>query len=292
MEKAPVDFRQQRDFGEVFNATFTFIGQEIKPLGKVILLYVLPFLLVAAILGVFVNIGQQKNMNLIRSGSPEFAENPFGMLGTMYKYIFLLMIVYLAGLSALRCAIYGYIKLYVVRGKGQFSQADVLNEIKKYILPVMGSSLLIGIMVGFGMLLCLVPGVWLGVSLSMIFIALVFEGNGFSNAFNRSFSLTKLKWWLTLGIIIVAYLIVYMIAMFMSIPNMILGFSSVFSSFKNLEEPAEINFPLSFYIISSITSLVTYILCSIPYIALAFQYFSLVEMKERPSLGDRIEQIG
>ena len=60
MEKTHINFKQERDFGEVFSATFAFIGQEFKMLGKAVVYFVIPIFFVAAILLVLIGIEQQK----------------------------------------------------------------------------------------------------------------------------------------------------------------------------------------------------------------------------------------
>jgi hypothetical protein len=292
MEKAPVNFKQQRDFGEVFNATFAFIGQEFKPLGKALLYYVLPILIIAAFLSVLVSIGQQKYLHSFQAGSADITANPFAAMGSTLKYSLLSMLVYLLAFSALRCTIYGYIKVYVEKGKDQFTTEDIWSEIKKFILPVLGTSIVIGLLIGVGFVFCIIPGIWLGISLSAIYIAMIYEGKGMGDAFNRSFNLTKQDWWTTLGIIFVSYIIVYILSIIMAVPAVLMGLKSFFTAFKDLQSPVEMNFSTTFYIINSITSLVTYILFTIPFIAIAFQYFNLLEMKEKPSLKEKIEQIG
>ncbi len=39
-------FQQERDLGGILSATFEFVRQEIKPLGRILLLYAGPFILV------------------------------------------------------------------------------------------------------------------------------------------------------------------------------------------------------------------------------------------------------
>jgi hypothetical protein len=50
MENNRIELYKQREFGDVFNATFAFIKQEIKPLGRAILVYILPFVLIQGII--------------------------------------------------------------------------------------------------------------------------------------------------------------------------------------------------------------------------------------------------
>lgn len=292
MENAPIKFNQERDFGEIFNASIAFIRQELKPLGKAVLIFVLPILLIAAILTVFIGIEQQKIISAMSVDNAAYMSNPFAILGSTLKYSLLTLLAYALGITSLRCTIYGYIKLYVTKGKDQFSLDDVWLEIKKFFFPVLGSSIVIGLIVGIGFVFCIIPGIYLGISLSLFYFAFMFENKGFSNAFGRSFDLTKQNWWLTLGLILVAYIIVYLITLLLSIPAIILGFKSAFTSFKNLQEGTPMNFTTGYYILSSITNLINYILFSVPFVVIAFQYFSLLESKEKPSLQDKIDQIG
>lgn len=291
MEQAPINFKQERDFGEIFSATFAFIGQEIKPLGKAILYYVLPVLLIASILLVFLGIEQQKMMQEVTGGDPYALSNPFSMMSSMFSYMLLLMVIYAVAFTTLKCTIYGYVKLYNEKGKDGFGLSDVWNEIMRFFFPVLGTSILVGFLVGIGFALCLIPGIYLGISLSIIYMALLFEGKGFGNAFSRSFDLTKQKWWLTFGLIIVSYLMIYMITMIFSIPGMILGLKPLLSNLKNMEDISSFSFSTGYYVINSITNLVMYILFTIPALILAFHYYSLVEMKDKPSLLNKIDDI-
>lgn len=292
MQQEPVKFRQVRDFGDLFNATFSFIGAEYKNLGKAVLYYAVPFLIITAISGVLLSMEQQKFYNAALFTGASDLNGSFSALADIYKYTFLILFAYMIGMSMLQCTLYGYIKLYVNKGKDQFNVEDVWHEMKKYILPVIGISIILGILILIGMMLCLLPGIILAVYLALIFPAYIFEDRGFGDAFSRSFQLTGQKWWMTLGLIIVSFIMVYMIALLFSIPAMLLGFKSIFSSLQNLDQYKPTEFTTAFYIVNSITSLITYVIFSIPSIIMAFHYFSMVEVKERPSLEDKIQQIG
>jgi hypothetical protein len=292
METTQINFKQERDFGEIFNATFGFIGQEIKLLGKAILYFVLPILLIAAVLGVLAGIEQQKAMNLISSGNTADITNPFSMFSGMFKYYGIVILLYMVGMTSLSCTIYGYIKLYTKKGKDQFTLDDVWAEIKRYFFPILGISIPVTVIIIFGTFLCVIPGIYLGVSLCLIYIIYIYEEIGFSDAFSRSFNLTGQKWWLTFGIILIAYLMVSMISLILSVPSILLGLKPLFTAFKNPEDPMKFNFSTAYYIMNSLTSLIGYLLYSILLIVISFQYFSLRELKEKPSLQEKIDQIG
>ena len=292
METQSIKFKQERDFGEIFNTSFAFIRQEFKPLGKAVLYFVLPVLIVAAILNMLVGFEQQKMLNDIGVSNASKFSNPFASMGNIFKYLIPMMLVYAIGLTSLRCTIYGYIKLYITKGKDQFSLNELWLEIKKYFFPILGTSILVGIIVGIGFIFCILPGIFLGVSLSIIYMALTFENKGFSDAFGRSFTLTKQQWWATFGLIVVVFIMIYLVSLLLAIPAMLMGFKSFFTSFKSMQNGGNMHISTSYYVLTSITALITYVLFSVPFIVLAFQYFNLVEIKEKPSLQEKIEQIG
>jgi hypothetical protein len=290
MEKAQINFKQERDFGEIFSATFAFIGQEFKRLGSAILFFVLPVLLIASILIVMLGIDQQQMMQEISGGDPTAIGDPFSMMGSIFSYMGLIMVIYAVAFTMLKCTVYGYVKIYNEKGKDGFGLGDIWNQVMRYFFPVLGISILINIIVVLGFMFCVIPGIYLGVSLSLIYLAFLLEGKGFGNAFSRSFELTGQKWWLTLGLIIVAYLMIYMMSFIISVPALIAGIKPMITSMRNLEEP-DFGFTTWYYVWNSVIYLVMYTLFTIPYIILAFHYFSLVEAKDKPSLLEQIDEI-
>lgn len=61
--------------------------------------------------------------------------------------------------------------------------------------------------VTLGLIALIVPGVWLAISWSVAIPVLLFEGLGPTRALGRSFQLVRGRWWATLGILAVAWLI-------------------------------------------------------------------------------------
>lgn len=286
MEQTQVQLKKIRDFGEVYNDSFSFIRQEIKPLGKAVIKYALPWMIVAAILGVIVNIKQQEITNGLSSAG---LTPSFSWAVDVYKYLFLSIIINLIGMSALQCIVISYIKLYAKTGQGNLESQDVWNEARQHILPVIFISILVFLMVFIGFCLCVIPGIFLGVSLFAILYAYIIEEKKFGDAFNRSIKLTGQKWWMTLGLILVTIIILYIIQILLSIPAIILGFKSLFF---NMTQQTDVVFSTGFYIANSITALLSFVIYSMLIIILAFHYYSLVEMKERPSLQEKIDNIG
>jgi hypothetical protein len=79
------------------------------------------------------------------------------------------------------------------------------------VLPLIVAYLLFVIIFVIGFVLLIVPGIWIGIKLSMIFPAVVFERKGPFGAIGRSWSLTKGNFWRTLGTLIVVFLITFVL---------------------------------------------------------------------------------
>jgi hypothetical protein len=62
-----------------------------------------------------------------------------------------------------------------------------------------------------GLILVIVPGIWLWFSYSVAVPAMLFEGQKGTKALGRSFQLVRKRWWATAGVIISAYMIAIII---------------------------------------------------------------------------------
>jgi hypothetical protein len=82
----------------------------------------------------------------------------------------------------------------------------------RYTLPRLHSILWVTILGGLGVLvgfvLCIVPGIWIGVSWAIAVPVLLTEGARGSNALRRSFHLVKGRWWGTFGALAIAFILV------------------------------------------------------------------------------------
>ncbi len=284
MKKDYINFKEERDFGQVLNATFQFIGQEFKPLGQVILFYVLPFIILASVVtGVFIN--NTFNWARLIEDPESFAEigNMIGGAGgvwilSMLSYLFLML------------GIYSYISLYVEKGRGNFQKEDVWKKMSQNILPVIGTGIVVGLLVVIGFAFCIIPGIYFAVSLSMIFILLIHEKLSFGDAFSKSFQLTKLQWWWTLLLLIVVTIITSILSGIVSFP---VGINAVIQGLHAVQEgdmPGDFFGPFgTAYLV--IANIISYLLYSIIYVAISFQYFNLIEISEKPSLAERIAAI-
>ncbi|MFW5886207.1 MAG: hypothetical protein ACOCUL_00480, partial [Bacteroidota bacterium] len=161
---------------------------------------------------------------------------------------------------------------------------------RKFFFPTLGAMILMGLLIFLGSLFCLIPGIYLGVSLSTMIIVLFNEKKGIGDAFSKSIELNNQKWWTTFGILIVLTVIMMGLAYLLIIPLMAIGLGSMFLSPKIGDDPAN-SFTTFYYIVMGIIYIIMMIVYAIPYIVIAFQYFSLLEMKEKPSLEEKVKLI-
>jgi hypothetical protein len=290
MTKKSINFKQERDFGDLFNATFSFISQEFKRFATAILYFVVPFLLLAAIAMTIYSVKAQEMMQTFIQDSKPNPFAVFSIMGSLFGYIGFAMLLSLVATTVLLCTVYGYIKLYVQNGTDGFTINDVWMQVTKYFWQFLGSAFVIGLVVMAGSVFCLIPGIYLGVALSIVFCIMMFEGKNFSIAFGRSIKLINSNWWFAFGVLIVVGIIVYILVIAVSIPSMIFGFKSLFANMKTGQIPT-MNFSVGFYIVNSITQLITQLFMVIPIVITAFLYYSTVEKVEKPSLMDKIGQI-
>jgi hypothetical protein len=286
MENPKIVLYKEREFGEVFNVTFAFIKQEFRPLGRAILVFILPFILIQGILGAIIQtsmMGSLKTFNILTDGIGAFYLN---MIRQIWPLWILLLVVY----TMIFSTIASYLKLYN-QSDEEITIAALGNEIKKCFFPVLAGSILTGIVVMVGFVFCIIPGIYLGVSLSVFLIAMVIEQRGIGDAFSRSFQLVQIQWWWTFLLLFVTVIMMYIVTLVFQVPAMIIGFGSVFHNLQTHTNPMEVFGPV-YIIYTSVISAIQQLLYIVPIFFVAFQYFNLVEIRDKNSLNQKINAIG
>jgi hypothetical protein len=87
-------------------------------------------------------------------------------------------------------------------------------------------ALLMGLGVTLGFVFCLAPGIWLAVSWSLAFVALVAENLSGAAALRRSYNLVRGRWWATFGVLLIAFMLNAIVDQIVAIPFAIGSFFS------------------------------------------------------------------
>ena len=267
MIEKEIQFRKKREIGDIFTDSFEFVRQEYKLISKLVAVYVLPFMVLYGIVQVYL----QKN--IISKIDYTDTEALLANFGPLYLNIFLFSLFGLFVQSLLIATYYSYIEVYVKKGKGNFDLAEITPQLFENGLLAIGASLVIFIIVIFGLFMCIIPGIYFANTFSIAFIILIFEKKGMGNALMRSVYLVKTDWWNTFLINIVGLIMIWTVSLIMSIPTMITGFS------VNIFSPAQtpVEYPDWYWVLIGASTVISSILWIIPYTFLAFQYFNIDE---------------
>ena len=286
MKKIGIEFQKHRDFGGIINATFSFIAQEFKLLIQAIIYFAGPFLLIGA---VFLGKGQMNyfsNLETINS-----LNNSNSNLNTTTIILFVGVFFLLLGVSAIITVINSYISVYTKKVRGNFNIDDIWKEFRKNYFKILGANILLNIalllIAVISIFLASIPAIYIGVSVSFIFIIQVIEKKTFIEAFSRSFFLIKKKWFMMFGLLMLTMLVIYFISMLASFPlGLIMGFSQDFSPNEGFDI-----WSIVILVYTILSTMFYYSLFGILQIIIAFQYYNMIEQKEYPGLLKKINEI-
>jgi hypothetical protein len=157
---------------------------------------------------------------------------------------------------------------------------------------MIGAGIALIIVISFGFLFLIIPGIYLMVVLSLIAPIMIIERKSFGDAFSRSFKLISDKWWSTFGLIFVTTLIAGFMAFVFAIPQYIFTFLIAFHKTSDVGAQPELWQQAGLVIGTMIYSFGANLLQSIVFIAVAFQFYNLVERREAQGLMNKVESFG
>jgi hypothetical protein len=281
MIEKEIQFRKKREIGEIITDTFIFLKQEFRPLSNIVLIYVVPFILLYAVLQVFI---MQRIM-----GTVVPTENPEESINTLwpvYKNLFMFLLFNIFVQSLYIGVIYSYIEVYIKNGKGNFSQSDISPLLFANSLMALAINIVITIIVMIGFIFCFLPGIYFANTLSISIIIFLFEKKGINQSLSRSWNLVNSQWWNTFLLNIIGIAIIGIIGFVISIPTMIAGISV---NLISVGQQKPVIIPQWYWILSGFNTVVTSVLYIIPFTFLAFQYFNLDE-RTKPPVNLSIEE--
>lgn len=282
MSKTPITLLAKRDFGQKINATFEFVGQNFKPLIKT-LLYIAgpPALLAGAASGLM-------QSRLFETALTQTSPNPFDF--AMYFSIDYLVASLLGIITALltTSATYSFITLYEKEGNSQaITPSRVWQEITTNLSSIFIASIAAIVLTIAATVLLVLPGIYIAISISMFVQVIIREKLEPTASLRRSHNLIEGKWWSTFGLLFIMSFIAGIISMVFQVPNIILTTLNTL----NLSSGTEVNKAL--FVLSGMVSLLGNVCVqALISIALAFQYYNLVERKEGVGIRSAIDSIG
>jgi hypothetical protein len=284
--KPPIQLLQERDFGQKINATFEFLGQNFKPLMTAILYIAGPPALIG---GIFAGV-YQSNMLSMLGRTPTDVTNPFSSLAAVFSVSYLLFILFVVVASlATSLSVYGYVLEYDKRGGSTptITPTDVWERVKANLGDYVVTSIILFFVLIVATLLLIIPGIYLSVCFSLIFIVIMRENLSFEAAYKRCLYLIQDKWWSTFGLIVVVSIIQSIIGYIFQIPTLI------FTVLKAMQVLENSSYNTIFASISGIVGTLGQILTSVLLnLAIVFQYYNLVERRDGAGIIGAIQSIG
>jgi hypothetical protein len=177
---------------------------------------------------------------------------------------------------------------------GQVSLSEAFEFAIGRFLPLLGTSLLVGICVMFGMALCCVPGIYMAVIWQVIAQVVVVEKMSGTQAMSRSSELVKGHWWQ-----------VFVLVFFLGLFNFCINFGLTFGLTAALPHretlagpnpflpvvPGPVNNYPNFAIVTIVPTLVGDIIGAYIAICVTFLYFELRRRKEGYDLREGYARI-
>ena len=201
------------------------------------------------------------------------------------------MFVYI---TALYLSVFNYIKSYIANN-GVVSEDDIKNGLKKDLGSGLAVNLIVGILIFTGLLFILIPGIYLGVVLTLALPILVFEQKGVGDTISSCFQLIKDNWWFTFGALIVFGIIMYLINVVFQMPMiiyMIVGMiSGLDAGVESMAESMQSKDPI-LMILTIVASIAQYLLYIITPIFISLIYFNLHEEKNFTGTFENIDRLG
>lgn len=292
METNYLILKKQRDFGEIITDTFQFIKQNFKTLFTLILKTTWPALLFALlVLGFYFYTFQ--DFSYLSYMSP--SDNPL-LIDQIFPAGFLLVsFVLLVAVSVfyalLNGTVLGIMKSYA-NNQGEILENEVQDEVRAKFWNLWGGGVLAGIMIFIGFMLCLIPGIYLFVPLSLIYAIIIFQNKSISDALSECFYLIKDNWWITFATFLVIGILYYIINFIVQIPLMIYMLAEMFVA--NPDGVADPNLVFDWLLIALnlFFTVLQYLISSIMIVAAGFIYYNLNEQKHSTGTFEKIEGLG
>ncbi len=278
-----IQFKQERELGEILSVTFKFLRQNYKAAGKIFIKIVGPaFLLLIAAVTYY---------SWSTFGTSIFGTG--GLEGSDFILSFGLMILaYLLYVTTMTGTIYHIISSYI-NNNGRILPAEVTSGMKSDFGKLLVLTLVAWILIFAGMILFIIPGIYLFVPLSLTTATLVFRREGIMESISASFQLIKENWWMTFASLLCIALIVYLISLVFQLPAIIFFLFRAFivASEGSAANPADLLGP-GYIFINIFTSTVQYIIYSITPVGVAFVYFNLNEKQNFTGTYETIQNLG
>jgi hypothetical protein len=279
-----------RDFGERISDTIQYIRQHLKDLLMLYLVFVVPFSLVAVLLGSNAFGGFFSAIS-----NPAFRSDPFRFISPSFGVTILCYIM--SGVAYVTV-----VSLHMRSQEENPTGGPYFNLVASRFLPKFLSNLLHAVLAFmallftalliiipvFGIVLFFVAVFYAMVAFAMVLPGNTIEDNAFPRSFQRAFSLIRDNFWSSLGFMFVVGMIFYFFSMVISMVALaIFGIASI-----NFLKPDNTQITSRYFLVSGIAGVVSQVFYLLVHVGIGILFYSLREQKEGGGLEARLDQLG
>ncbi|MDW3193530.1 MAG: hypothetical protein R8G66_14240 [Cytophagales bacterium] len=276
-----IEYYRIRDFSQKFNATIEYLRQHFLSLFILILVVTVPF----TVVGGFIQYYFFAELQGMTFGANDPFEI-FNLIGEAVPVFLLSMTLSLVLNSALFGSIFTYMRM-TENNEQEVRPLEVIEKLVPKLAGIVVISVATSIISVMGMFFFLIPGIYLAVVFSLTAPVYVFEDISIGEAISKPFTLIRGKWWSTFGLLVVTIMLVSILTFAIALPiGIVIGVNEVFGSEDLLSDQSAQFWQV---VSSSVINSLSYVLFTLPSIALAFQYFNLTERTEGRGLKSEIE---
>lgn len=302
-----INFRQTRDFTEVFNVSVKFMRQNFGAFFRSIVLVAGPFVLFSSVAAGYYQANAISFSSVTTVGSFDFLSR-FGWTAGIFFLASIISNLVVIG------TVFSFMICYNEKGPGNVLVSDVSSKLFKNFGRIIVTFLsflllmlpLVAIAVGLGfafvsagtgmiflyvlilffcLLIIMPPLFWFSTS---VYLSVLNDDVGPFTAFRKVSKVMRGNFWWTWVIVFCALLLIGIISFVFSLPQVIYQFVLTFSAIKG--GGGEVS--TAFIIVTAICTFFTTVVHSTLHIISGFHYYSLVEEKDGKGLLERIDEIG
>lgn len=283
-----IEFKKQRELGEILSDTFAFLRTEFKPLLGTFFKIVGPYLLVMLISFGFYFYSFQEVFSFNMETENEIYTPILMFIAAIFMFVSLIAAYVMA-----QSTILYYIKSYA-NGNGKTNFEEIKKNVYSSFWSFIGLGLLVGISIMVGFMFCFIPGIYLYVPLALTFSILVFNKKDVSDAYSYSFTLVKDNWWITFASFFVIGIIVAVASYAFKLPAVIYTWTKmgILSGEVDPENVMNTFIDPIYIILNLLSTLAQFILNIISIIGGVLIYFNLNEKKNFTGTYEIIENLG
>ena len=285
------EFKQVREFGDLFSDTFAFISNHWKSFFGGFFKLAWPFILIALIGNTYYQIEATGNFfdeALMNTQNPFL---PFTNLIPSFLFF---------GISSFLLTVvsYAYVNLYIkafIQNKEEIDLQNIQNEMYNKLLSISGLQILVFLSVFVGFMICFLPGIYLLVPLSFALSVYLFESKSVTDAYAHTFQLIRDNWWITFAAILVMSIIIAFAGGIFQLPAFLYTVINTATSVQETDPQQALNSMSTDYVIvalNAIASFASYVFNLAFILMTVYIYFNLNERQFGTGSFEQIDELG